>query len=321
MAPWRKHSGNSGNGFARRIARIAGGVCLAVCAIVIHASSVCAQAPCNSADCDEAAATESARGIGLGTGLRATSVSTSALAYSPAGLALGRLYHIEGNVDYIPDANGVALGAGVVDSSTSALGAGIGIRGFLSGANGWGGIDGRLGLAFPFSEAFAVGLAGRYITVSRDLGGGDSESLAKGFTMDASFRVRPAEAFQIDLGAYNFIPQDSALVPVQLGTALGLGLGDSFTVGADFLIDTSTFEKPQFLTGAGLEFLAGGAVPLRIGYRFDTGRKSHAVTGGIGYTSQYVGLDLSLRQQVASGDSRDETLDTRVMGAMRYYVH
>ena len=95
------------------------------------------------------------------------------------------------------------------------------------------------------------------------------------------------------------------------------------SIGADFLIDTSTFDKLQYLTGAGLEFFAGGAVPLRIGYRFDTGRKIHSITGGIGYTSQYVGLDLSLRQQVSTGESKswDDTLDTRVMGAFRYYVH
>lgn len=319
MAAWRKHSRKSYS----MLRPSAFAVCFAVCAFVVAASPVCAQAPCNGPDCPEAAATESARGMALGTGLRASSVSTSALAYSPAGLAFGRLYHIEGNVDYIPDANGVALGAGVVDSSTSQLGAGVGIRGFISGAGGWGGVDGRLGLAFPFSEAFAVGLAGRYITLSADDDQGDSQTLAQGFTMDASFRIRPAASFQIDLGAYNFIPQDNAMVPVQLGTALAFGISDALSLGADFLIDTSTFGKPQFLTGAGLEFLAGGAVPLRIGYRFDTGREIHCVTGGIGYTSQYVGLDLSLRQQVATGesDSYDSTLDTRVMGAIRYYVH
>lgn len=319
MPAWRKHSRKSYSLSRRRTFA----VCFAMCALVAVASPVCAQAPCSGPDCPEAAATESARGLALGTGLRASSVSTSALAYSPAGLALGRLYHIEGNVDYIPDANGVALGAGVVDSSTSQLGAGVGIRGFISGSGGWGGIDGRLGLGFPFSQAFAVGLAARYITLSADDDMGDSVTLARGFTMDASFRIRPTESVQIDLGAYNFIPQDNALVPVQLGTALAFGVSDALSLGADFLVDTSTFDKPQFLTGAGLEFLAGGAIPLRIGYRFDTGRKIHCVTGGIGYTSQYVGLDLSLRQQVATGESKDvdSTLDTRVMGAIRYYVH
>jgi hypothetical protein len=319
MTPWRKHSRKSYAG-SFDVAWLVGGV---VCACLAVTTSSIAQAPCSGPDCPEAAATESSRGIALGTGLRASSMSTSALAYSPAGLALGRLYHIEGNVDYIPDANGVALGAGVVDSSTSQLGAGIGLRGFLSGAGGWGGLDGRLGLAFPFSDAFSVGVAGRYITISGEDDVGDEVTLARGFTMDASFRIRPAEGFAIDLGAYNFIPQDNAYVPVELGTGLSFGVSESLGIGADFLIDFTTFASTEFLTGAGVEFLAGGAVPLRLGYRFDTGREIHAVTGGIGYTSQYVGLDLSLRQQVATGESDawDDTLDTRVMGAIRYYVH
>ena len=103
-----------------------------------------------------------ARGLALGTGLRASAISTSALAYSPAALALGNLYHIEANIDYISALNTVALGAAAVDSSTSKLGAGISLRGFLSGDDGYNtdagydydGIDGRVGLALALSRCF-----------------------------------------------------------------------------------------------------------------------------------------------------------------------
>src|SRR5262249_32977134 len=71
---------------------------------------------------------ETARGLALGTGSRASALSTSALAYNPAALALGRLYHVEGSVDYIPQVHAVALGGAVVDSVTSKLGAGVGLR-------------------------------------------------------------------------------------------------------------------------------------------------------------------------------------------------
>ena len=47
---------------------------------------------------------------------------------------------------------------------------------------------------------------------------------------------------------------------------------------------------------------------------FDVERELHVVSGGLGYTDQQVGLDLSLRQQVSGGN------DTRIMGAIRYYV-
>jgi len=56
--------------------------------------------------------------------------------YSPGAVAVGNLYHIEGMIDYLGNFNTVALGGAVVDSSTSKLGAGLAIRGFLSGEGG-----------------------------------------------------------------------------------------------------------------------------------------------------------------------------------------
>jgi hypothetical protein len=301
-----------------------------VMAFTLLASFACptsfasAQAPCEDlgTDCPEAANAESARGIGLGTGVRASSMSTSALAYSPAALAIGSLYHIEGQVDYISQAQGVALGAAVVDSSTTRLGAGIGLRGFVSGDDGWSGLDGRVGLAYPLSDAFAVGLAGRYITLSQDFIDEDGErysaTLAEGITMDGSIRISPGSGLQIDLAALNFIDRDSEYVPVTLATAVAFAVNEQMALGVDFLTDMSTFDKPKFILGGGGEFFAAGSVPLRGGYAYDTGRKIHMLSGGIGYTDRQIGLDISLRQQIATADGRDK--ETRVMGAFRYYV-
>jgi len=266
--------------------------------------------------CPEPVAYESARGIGLGTGVRATSVSTSALAYSPGALSLGNLYHIEGNIDYIGVGDAVALGGGVVDSSTSQLGAGIGLRGFLSGDGGYDGLDGRLGLGLSLSEAFAIGLAGRYITLTTQETVGDeteTNTLAQGFTLDASLRVMPTDGLQIDVAALNFVDLEDAEVPVTIVTSMAFAVIDTFSLGADVLVDLSTFDKAALTVG--IEFLAGAAIPLRAGYRGDLARETHAITAGVGYVDAQVGFDIGLRQNVA-GDK-----ETRVMAAMRYYVH
>lgn len=268
--------------------------------------------------CPEPVSVESARGLGLGTGMRATSVSTSALAYSPGALSLGNLYHIEGNIDYIGVGDAVALGGGVVDSSTSKLGAGIGLRGFLSGDGGYDGLDGRLGLGLSLSDAFAIGLAGRYISLSSEQTVGDdteSHTLAQGFTLDASLRVIPTEGLQIDVAALNFVDLAEAEVPVTIATSMAFAIADAFSLGGDLLVDLSTFDKAAITVGGGLEFLAGNAIPLRGGYRGDLARKTHALTVGVGYVDSQVGFDIGLRQNVA-GDK-----ETRVMAAMRYYVH
>jgi len=269
--------------------------------------------------CPEALAFESARGIGLGTGMRAAAVSTSALAYSPGAIAVGNLYHVEGNIDYLGAHDTVALGAGVVDSSTSKLGAGLAIRGFLSGDGGYTGLDGRLGLGLALSDAFALGVAGRYLTVSEeriDSSGDPIDSeIAEGLTLDASLRVVPTEGLQLDVGALNFVDLGEAEVPVTISTALAFAVGDLLSVGGDLLIDLSTFDDAAFIVGGGLEFLAGSSVPIRGGYRGDLAREIHSITAGVGYTDQQVGFDLGLRQDVAGSK------ETRVMASMRYYVH
>jgi hypothetical protein len=296
--------------------------CAVVFALLVLASSASAADPkcVKNSYCPEPLAFESARGVGLGTGVRASAVSTSALAYSPGALAVGNLYHIEGNIDYLGYADTVALGAGVVDSSTSKLGAGIGIRGFLSGDGGIDGLDGHLGLAFAISDAFALGLGARYLDVSTDVdidddGELDDVGVADGLTLDASLRVMPAEGLQIDFAALNFVNLEEAEVPLTLAGSLAFAVIDMLSIGADLLVDLSTYEDAAFIAGGGLEFLAASVVPLRIGYRADLARETHAITAGVGYTDQQVGFDIGLRQNV-SGDT-----ETRVMAAMRYYVH
>ena len=265
----------------------------------------------DKAACPQAMAAETPRGLALGTGVRASAISTSALVYSPAALALGNLYHIEGNLDYMSDLRAVALGAAVVDSSTSRVGAGIGLRGFLSGENRVGGIDARLGLALALSESFSVGLSGRYINIESS----EPPIDVNAFTMDASLRVIPTEGLQFDIGALNFIDVNDPYVPIVLRAGVAVGLGQSFSIGADVLADMSSYAKAQLLLGGGAEYLAAGSVPLRLGYSADLARDIHFITAGIGYTDQRFGLDVGLKQQLAGGH------DTRVMGAVRYYVN
>ena len=261
---------------------------------------------------------ESARGLALGAGLRSSAISTSALAYNPAALALGKLYHLEGSVDYMTDLKTVALGGAVVDSSTARLAAGLSFRGFLSGEGGLGGIDGRLGLAFPFSDAVAIGLSGRYVNVEseagKDAGFARSQRLVKGFTMDASLRVAPVPEVQLDIAAYNFINRDSLYAPIMVGGGASVALGELGLLGADMLVDLTSYDSADFIVGGGLEILAAQTVPLRAGYSYETQREQHTLTFGIGYTDRAVGFDLSLRQQLGGLG------DTRIMGAFRIYV-
>lgn len=297
--------------------------CAVVWTLTVVAPAL-AQAPCKDQepvlkkDCPSPLAWESARGLGLALGLRSSAASTSALFYNPAGLVLGGAYHVEGNVDYLSGSKTTALGAAVADSATSQLAGGVAFRGFLSGKEGYDGFDARLGLAFPFSEAISIGLAGRYINVSTE--GEDEDGnpidveLAQGITLDASFRFQVGDVAVFDVAAYNFVDQDTALMPLELGFSAGFMLAPEFVFGFDILGDMGNFEAPSMTAGGGLEYLAAGTVPLRGGYSFDTTRELHRLGLGVGYTDKMLGVDLGFRQDLSGGD------ETRVLLALRYYV-
>jgi hypothetical protein len=295
--------------------------------ILLCAGELVAEAPCKEdpRGCPQAASEETARGLALGSGVRASAISTSALAYNTAGLPLGKLYHLEGIFDLQPSKDTIGLGAAVVDSSTSSLAAGLSIRGLIeNGREGVNGIDAYLGLGLPLADILSIGVGGRYINLWTPHGyDGDERNerydsegyfLTKGFTLDTAVRINPVEILHVAALAYNVVNRHSAYVPVMAGGSVAFNIGRSFIVGVDSLADLSTFKRAQLLIGGGGEYLSGPGVPLRLGYRYDNGRRIHLVAGGIGYTSQSFGLDLSLQQEVSGGH------DTRITAAVRIYV-
>jgi hypothetical protein len=305
-----------GSSQTRAFAFLIAVACALACSLCVQ-GKVHAVPPCDVLQraCPLPINAESARGMALGTGQRAAAMSTSALAYNPAGLTIGKVYHVEGAVDYMADMKTVALGGAIVDSSTTRLAAAFGARGFLSGQGGLGGFDGRLALAFPFSDAVSIGVTGRYLNVSADTVDGTNSKLAKGFTMDAALRIAPVPEVQLAVIGQNFINLNSAYVPVVFGGSAAFAIAEIATIGADLLVDTTSFGSADITVGGGAEFLLGGAVPLRAGYFYDSKRAQNTISFGIGYTDRSVGFDLALRQQLGGFG------DTRLMAAIRYYVH
>jgi hypothetical protein len=313
------HDGSS----SERPALSSGAIAIAF-AVLITPFDARADIPCsketledkNLTACPESAAPETTRGLAQGTGNRASAMATSALAYNKAGLPLGRLYHIEANVDYQPAYDVVNLGAAVADSVTSKLAAGLSFRGSIPNSEeGYTGFDVNLGLGFPLMDELSIGLGGRYVNLWGQDEDGNDDTLVKGLTMDAGLRIMPIESLHFALLAYNVVDRNSAYAPVTFGGSVALSLGTVAVIGLDTIVDVSTFEETQYLLGGGGEYLAGDAVPLRVGYLFDTGRETHAVTGGVGYTSRKMAANLSLRQQIIGGK------DTRLMADFQFFVY
>lgn len=275
---------------------------------------------------------ESARGMALGSGARASAATSQAQAENPANLVLGGVYQLESFVGYDPTFKRFGLGASITDSMTARLAAGFSVRTLLgdgsSGENS--GFDGRLGLAIPIGEILSIGVAGRYANfklsdqravperpVEEDDERPDQTFKLKGFTLDTALTLRLVPGLAISALAYNLVDKHSPLAPMMVGGSLAFS-SSGLTLGGDVLVDldkAKVFGSPKLFMGTGVEYLAGGISPLRIGYAYDQGRAGHYVTGGVGYVDARFGVQLGLRQRV-SGAS-----ETNLLLSIQYYVH
>jgi hypothetical protein len=150
----------------------------------------------------------------------------------------------------------------------------------------------------------------------------------KGFTLDASVRVAPVPTVQLEVGSYNLIrlsgqlgaaPGASTLAdayaPLVLGGGASAMLGDIVVIGADVLVDLTSYSTAATTIGGGAEVLLANVLPLRAGYSYDIKRTQNTLSLGIGYTDRSVGFDLSWKQDLGGLG------DTRIAAAFRFFVH
>lgn len=266
---------------------------------------------------------ETPRAMAMGLGARASVASTSALSSNPANLALGRLYHIETALGYLPQAENFTFGAGILDSFSSPVAMAFQYRYVLgNGRDGHSGMDGRVGLAYALSEAFSIGVAGRYTSFVRE---GQAEGDERGpyvedVNVDASLRLSPLPGLHIAAIGQNLIDYGTPLVARLVGGSVSYTYENVFTIAFDGFADLSSFHdergemRPEMLLGAGAEVFTG-EVPIRAGYIYDSGRQLHYITAGLGYVRPEFGIDVGWRQQVVGGE------DTWLTLSFRYFVH
>jgi opacity protein-like surface antigen len=266
---------------------------------------------------------ETTRAMAMGLGARASAASTAALSTNPANLALGRLYHIETVVGYNPQVTNFTFGASILDSFSSPVAMAMQYRYILgNGQNGLSGMDGRVGLAYAFSEAFSIGVAGRYTSFARE---GQQEGdmrgpHVEGVNVDASIRVTPFPGLHIAAIGQNFIDYGSPYVARLVGGSISYTFENVLTLAVDGFADLSTFRdaanniRPEMLLGGAAEVFTG-EVPIRAGYFYDSGRGIHYVTAGVGYVRPEFAVDFAWRQQIVGDD------DTWLTLSFRYFVH
>ncbi len=266
---------------------------------------------------------ESPRWMAFGGAQTALGGSTTAVYDNPANLAASRVYHFEGLVAFSPESNRQTYGGGVADSSTNQLAArpagadaANGLAGGIAGT--WSTMDSdginrqwtdlRLALAYPVLSNLFVGLTGRYLQVNQAVGRGpfkqDSVSdgtpdqgLASLFTFNAGVTYRPIKQLSLGVVGQNLTYPNHPIAPTTVAGGIGLNL-DVFALEFDTLVDFSTYGSPRARFMLGTEVFLFDRLAIRLGYRIDTGQKTHSICGGLGWVDKHFSAEASIRQDV-----------------------
>ena len=111
-----------------------------------------------------------------------------------------------------------------------------------------------------------------------------------------------SDILSIGLLGTNLTNAGNGFRPLGFGGGIGVGTRD-FSIEGDLVADFTTWERTTLKYMAGGELLAADRFPLRAGYRYDDGPKTHAVSGGLGYLDQQFAIEASLRRTVSGQGS------------------
>jgi hypothetical protein len=227
---------------------------------------------------------------------------------------------------FSPEARRQSYGGAVVDSVTNRLAGGFAGSYSVLDPDGihrvW--TDLRLSLAYPIADKFSVGITGRYLRVDQGVAAGPfGASLASDgtrdgpifntFTFDAGITVSPTNELHIGLAAHNLTDPGNGIAPTTVVGGVGYQT-HLFALEGDLLGDFTTFDRARPRVMFGGELFLADHVPLRLGYRYDDGLRTHALSTGVGYIDKKWSVELSARRDVVG-----EHPSTMFSAGLRYF--
>lgn len=254
---------------------------------------------------------EGVRATGAGSSHTAVSSDFEAIFQNPAGVARHqRLYVIDGAFSYSPEA--ALMTAGITDAGYHNPSVSMGLawtyfRG-LGDQDHLSGHDGRLAIALPVApEQISVGAGLRYLRITDETlppaQDGD-QLLINGLTFDAGVNIRPAEMVNLGLKAENLIDHCAdenrcrGTTPTRVTGGVGFGDEFGFMLTAEATADLTSDSDPLFDFAVGGEFIVDHTVPVRAGFQRRSFLDQQLVSGGIGWRSEQMGIDVSYRHDL-----------------------
>lgn len=262
------------------------------------------------------------REVSLGETMRADSYGSLATTLNPAGLALNRQLVFEGSYGYRPGDSASAVAVSACDSTVVVPGCFyyhyFGAEPTLEGEDHDRRVhEGGIAAARAISSRLFLGVNVRYFDYESNLA---DEMDSSGFAADFGVTLKATSSIQVAVVGYNLLAAESAQYPMAVGAGITARPVAALALGLDGLWNLDVPEgRGTGRYGAGLEYFFTSAdqqsgYPIRAGVIHDRELEGTYVTGGLGYTSVKVGLDVGARKQVDGGDEFMVQAGLRVFG-------
>lgn len=245
----------------------------------------------------------SARALGVADAVHSIGFGTAGLYFNPATMSQIRQYAIDAGYGYDSTRGTHNAHVSIVDSQTNQdFGGGIGYTYFRSDRtpSEFQGHDVRAALCVRLgadSVSFGFGAGFRYLKVSGDL----PSDRVSAPTLDLGALLGVSDRFFLGVAGQNLITFSSAHAPRLLGVGAGVSVS-VVNVAASAVVDFESRPETVVSPSGGVEAVVFNAMALRAGFMWDRASEQKRVTGGLGYISQYVGVDVGYGHDVTDRD-------------------
>ncbi len=262
----------------------------------------------------------SPRAIAMGESLRAAASGALATILNPAGIVLTRSYVLEGDYGYRPEDHANIQSVSVCDSVTTRVGACLYYTHLSADMT----LDGQgsryrhevgLTTGVPLGGGLSLGVTNKYVSYNEQPPTVTVSDLShSGFLFDAGLSYRVVPTLTLAFVGYNLFGGDQGLFTRSLGFGAAWNASPQLLFAADGRYD---LEMSHGRWGGGAEYMFSGGdgqqgFPIRLGYVYDSGLSSSYMTGGLGFITPRVALDIGARRQVSQGDELMVQLSLRV---------
>lgn len=260
------------------------------------------------------------RELAVGESRRAEATGALAVSLNPAGLPLTRELVFEGSYGYRPVDKASLVGVSACDSTN--LLPGCFYYHYAGATPELDGMDahrrthtGGITLARTINARIAVGAGVKYLNArGAAMDGSEDRS---GFNWDAGAVVRLTDTLNLAAVGYNLAGTRNVDIARSIGTGAHLRASPQLGIGFDARWNLDA-DGATGRYGGGGEYLATSGdgrtgYPIRLGAVHDVTAGTY-VTGGLGYATTKLALDVGARYQVVDGDELFVTASLRIFG-------